>query len=86
LNRTLAKKSRSVTLSTYKPIQCYNPEDQHKKYIVIFFKIKVYLLPADKVTQVCSVTPLSLIIVGGCGGIRKGESAGRGAEVIVAPH
>lgn len=32
--------------------------------------MKVKFLPADKVTQACSVTPFSLIFVGGHGGDR----------------
>lgn len=43
-------------------------------------------LPADKVTQVCSISPLSLTFVGGHGGDKKGDRTGRGADCATAPH
>jgi hypothetical protein len=43
-------------------------------------------LPADKVTQACSISPLSLTFFGGQGGDKNGERTGRGADGSIAPH
>jgi hypothetical protein len=55
------------------------------KYCYVF-KMRNTFLPADKVTQACSISPLSLTFVGGHGGDKRGERTGRGADGTIAPH
>ena len=58
----------------------------HNTPVIKSGKKKRLFLPADKVTQLCSGTPLSFDLNGGIGGVKNGERVGRGAEGITAPH
>jgi hypothetical protein len=50
-----------------------------------YFVLGVYSLPAESVRNICSVIPLSSLVVGSGGG-SAGESFGSCADLTMPPH